>query len=284
MNIGRFQIDSLETSIFGLDGGAMFGVVPKVLWSKAYDKGDDKNRIPLQARLALLRFDDKIVLVDTGNGTKLSEKLAKIYAVDLNKSSVEKALANFNVKPQDVTDVILTHLHFDHSGGATKKIGDEIVPTFPNAKYYVQKEQYEWALNPSIKDRASYFDENYVPLKENGVLEVLDGEGEIFPGVSPIIVNGHTKGMQLIKISDGGETLLYCADLIPTSAHIPLPFVMGYDNEPLATIAEKKKILPRAREENWTLMYEHDAFIQASKVGADKKGFKAGEEVIITER
>ncbi|MFH1052569.1 MAG: MBL fold metallo-hydrolase [bacterium] len=282
MQIGKFQIDVIETGIFHLDGGAMFGVIPKALWSKSYHSGDELNRIPLEARLLLIRWEEKIVLVDTGNGTKLNPKIAARYGIDLTKSAVELHLRQFNIKPEHVTDVILTHLHFDHSGGATMVENGKIIPTFPNAKYYVQKEQYKWGINPTEKDRASFFPENYVPLKDMGMLELIDGDGEIFPGISVIKVSGHTKSMQLTKLHDEGKSILFCADLCPTAAHIPLPFVMGYDNEPLKTIEEKKVILPRAYEEETILVYEHDVFRQASKILNKDNTFSAGEDVIIT--
>ncbi len=283
MQIGKFQIDVIETGIFHLDGGAMFGVIPKNLWGKAYSMGDEFNRIPLEARLMLIRWDDKIVLVDTGNGSKLHPKIADRYGIDLSKSAVGLHLKQFNIQPEEVTDVLLTHLHFDHAGGATVFENKEIIPTFPNAKYFVQKEQYNWGINPSEKDRASYFPENYVPLKEMGMLELIDGDGEIYPGISMINVSGHTKSMQLTKVQDAGKSVLFCADLSPTAAHIPIPYVMGYDNEPLKTIEEKKIILPRAYEEGTILIYEHDAFRQASKIISNDKGFFAGEDVVITE-
>lgn len=281
MKIGLFEINLLDTGIFALDGGAMFGVIPKALWSKAYDQGDELNRIPLSARPLLIRRDGRNILVDTGNGSKLNDKLCKIYGIDKEKSSLEKALAPVGLKPEDISDVILTHLHFDHAGGATNLNDRKIIPALPNARYYVQKGQYEWAMNPSEKDRASFFNENYEPLKSMGVLELIDGPGELFPGIELIPVSGHTKDMQLVKVSENNETLLYCADLIPTAAHIGVPFVMGYDNFPMTTIEEKKKILPRALEENWILCYEHDAFREASRLNKTDRGFAMGEEVIV---
>ena len=281
MKIGKFQINTVETCIFYLDGGAMFGIIPKTIWSKNYDKGDELNRIPLSARLLIIRWEDKICLVDTGNGMKLNEKLQKIYNFDINNCDTSKILLPLGLNAEDITDVILTHLHFDHSGGATKFENGELMPSFPNAKYYVQKEQYEWGMNPSDKDRASFFKENYEPLKINGILELLDGEGELFPGIELITLYGHTKCMQAIKINDGGSTAFYPADLCPTTAHIGIPYVMGYDNEPLQTIAEKKKILPMAYEGNWTFIYEHDAYTQATKIISNEKGFFAGEKIDI---
>jgi glyoxylase-like metal-dependent hydrolase (beta-lactamase superfamily II) len=282
MNLGKFDIDVIDTGIFALDGGAMFGIIPKALWSKAYSPGDELNRIPLAARLMLVRYENRIILVDTGNGTKLDPKIAGRFGIDLDKSSLDNALKPFKLNPEQITDVILTHLHFDHAGGATKLENGKIVPTFPNAKYYVQKEQYDWAVKPSEKDKASYFQENYVPLKNEGILELIDGDGVLFPGISLTQVNGHTKSMQVVKIEDDGKSMLFCADLSPTSAHVPAHYVMGYDNFPLQGIEEKKRIFAQVYEEGTIVVYEHDAFKQATKVLSTEKGFSAGEEIVIT--
>lgn len=283
MQLTNISIDLLDTGIFSLDGGAMFGVVPKVMWAKAYHPGDELNRIPLSARPVLIRTNDKNILIDTGNGTKVNEKMRKIYSIDYEKSDIEKALHRLNLKAEDIHYVIFTHLHFDHCGGATKIIDNKIVPTFPNAKHIVQKDQLMWALNPTEKDRASFLKENFEPLLNEGLIETLDGSGELLPNIEVIPVFGHTKAMQLIKIKDENQTLLYCADICPTSAHINIPFVMGYDNHPLITIEEKKKILPQAYEENWILIFEHDAFKQAGKIKSTEKGFELSEEIIISE-
>ena len=283
MQFGKFSIELLNTGIFALDGGAMFGVVPKILWSKAYSRGDESNRIPLSAQPMLIRYDHKVILVDTGNGTKLSDRLCEIYGIDKSKSDIVRALAKFNVKAEDVTDVILTHLHFDHAGGGTTSDGKEIVPTFGNAKYYVQKSHFDWALNPSEKDRASFFRDNYMPLLNNSVLEFTENESEIFPGIRVLPVNGHTEGMQLVKLDSEGKTILYCADLCATSAHVPIPYIMGYDNYPMKTLEEKKRIITRAHEENWLMVYEHDAFVQASYIEKNDRGYFAAEKVIISE-
>lgn len=283
MDIGRFKIDVLDTGIFALDGGSMFGVVPKSLWAKAYHPGDELNRIPLSARPLLVRWNNKKILIDTGNGDKISDKLAQIYSIDKTKSSLEKALRDFNIKPEEIDAVIFTHLHFDHAGGATKKVDNKIIPVLPNARYYVQKEHFEWAKNPTEKDRASFFLDDFMPLYSDGLLETIDGVGEIFPGISVIPVYGHTKAMQTIKITDEGKTLYYCADLCPTNAHVPVPYVMGFDNYPLTAIEEKKKILPQAYEEQWIVCYEHDVFYQGSKIDSTDKGFISGEKIKITE-
>lgn len=284
MKSGKYQIDIVDTGIFGLDGGAMFGVVPKALWKKAYNEGDEENRIPLAAKPLLIQFDDKKILVDTGNGTKYDEKFQKIYKIDVLSSDFDIALKPFNITRNDITDVILTHLHFDHAGGATISLNGELQPTFPSAKYYVQKEQYNWGLNPKMKDRGSFMSNDFIPLKEDGLLELIDGEGKIFDDITVYPINGHTRAMQMVKLNTGVDNFLYLCDLSPTKAHIPYSFGLGYDNFPLTTLEEKQKYFPIAFEEQWTLIFEHDAFFQAAKLIDTPKGFRPGEEIIITEK
>jgi len=277
------KIYLIETGQFRLDGGAMFGVVPKTLWERAYNPGDEKNRIPLQARILLIQKDGRNILVDCGNGTKFDDKKKSIYDINFETSEPNNFLEPYGLKPTDITDVILTHLHFDHCGGATSIENGKVVPSFPNAKYYVQREQYNHAMNPTLKDAASFFQENYLPLKENGLLELLDGDGDILPGITLITVDGHTPKMQMVKITDENTTYLYLADLIPTSAHIPLPYILAYDNYPLTTLKEKGKLLPIIMENDWTVIFEHDAFVSAGKISFDetKRSFKLGEKVTI---
>lgn len=281
MTIGPYQIHALETGRFALDGGAMFGVVPKNLWSRAYHPGDEQNRIPMAARLLLVRWADRIALVDTGNGTKLSEKQQSIYALDYSRWSLESSLAEHSLTAGDITDVILTHLHFDHVGGATVMDGSTAIPAFPNASYYVQKNHFDWAMNPSEKDRASFMRENYLPLVDAGVLNFTDGDTELFPGLSLQCFHGHTPFLQMIRISDEKMTLVFPADLMPTHAHIPIAYGMGYDNFPLTTIDEKKRVLPDAAEHEWIVVFEHDAIVPAGIVGRNEKGFHLARAVEI---
>lgn len=283
LRIGRFSIDVVETGRFGLDGGAMFGVVPKPLWERAYHAADAANRIPMAARALLIRWDSHVVLVDTGNGTKMPQKERQIYALDTSRFSLDGSLHQLGLRPEDITAVILTHLHFDHAGGSTAVTDrGELVPTFPNARYYVQRDHLRWAQQPTEKDRASFRAEDFEPLLSAGLLETLDGEGELFPGIHLLVVHGHTRAMQLVLVQDAGESLLYCADLCPTAAHVPYPYIMAYDNFPLTTLEEKKRILPQAYEEGWILCFEHDAFVQAARLQPTAKGFAAGEPLVIT--
>jgi glyoxylase-like metal-dependent hydrolase (beta-lactamase superfamily II) len=278
MKIANYEISIIETGYVSLDGGAMFGVVPKSLWSKS-NPADDLNRIILAMRLMVIKSDDRLIITDTGVGKKMNDKLSKIYNVDHSKYDLFNSLSEKNINFEDITDVIVTHMHFDHIGGATYFDNDKHLQlTFPNATHHVQKKHWDWAMNPSEKDGASFMKENYVPINDHGKLNLLDGPGELFPGIEMVVVNGHTPAMQLPKISDEKNTLFYCADLFPTAAHIPLPYIMGFDVEPMTTLAEKKKILPKAVEENWTLLFEHDPYNIAGKVEQTDKGFKLGEK------
>ncbi len=273
MKIGDYKLHSVQTGLFKLDGGAMFGVVPKNLWQKT-NPADSMNRIDMCTRALLLDNGKRKILIDNGVGYKLSEKINKIYDVDFSEFTLEKSLEKLNLKREDITDVILTHLHFDHAGGSTYFDESKNVKlSFPNATYYVQKKQYEWALNPSERDRASFFPENYKPLEEKKVLHFTDDEFKFDEFITLLPVNGHTNHMQMIKISDGENILLYTADLIPTAGHVPAPYIMGYDLFPLTTLEEKHKYLKEASENNWTVFFEHDPYNECAKVGFGEKGY-----------
>ncbi len=278
MNIAGYEIFTVQTGYVSLDGGAMFGVVPKVLWEKS-NPADEKNRIKLALRTLVIKNDSRTIIVDAGIGEKMNEKLSKIYNVDHSEIDLIKGLAEKGIAPEDITDVIITHLHFDHVGGATYYADGELKLTFPNATYHVQGEQWYWANNPSEKDRASFMVENFKPILEAGRLHELDGPGELFPNIEVMVVYGHTHGMQMPKISDGEKTLLYCSDLMPTASHIPLPFIMAYDNNPLTTLEEKKRLLPQAVQGNWILVFEHDPYRPAGFVEHTDKGYKLKEEI-----
>ena len=282
LKIGPYEIKAIPTGLFGLDGGAMFGTVPKVLWEKT-NPADDQNRIEMEARALLLDGGKgQRILIDCGiggdfiskYGEKLGAKFAEMFAVS-STNGVEESLAKQGLKPDDIDHVILTHLHFDHCGGATKAVGDKIVPTFPNARYYSQKANYETALAPNLREKASYYAPNFQPLMDAGVLELLDGAVEnLLPGISVQITDGHTVGQQTVRISDGKQTLLYCGDLIPTSTHVRLAWVMGYDLEPLKLIEEKRKALTPAASEGWYLFFEHDAYTDIARVEESRGDFQ----------
>ncbi len=276
MKIGKYKLSIIESGSFGLDGGAMFGIIPKPLWQKT-NLADEVNRVRLATRNLLLESDSRKILIDTGMGSKWDEKLKNIYAVD-EKLSMDLALAQKGLKVEDITDVILTHLHFDHTGGSTVKVNGKLQPAFPNAKYYVQKQNFEWALNPSDRDKGSYIKENFLPLYEEGVLNFIIGNAEFDDEIKMIVINGHTFGQLMVKISDGNNTFLYCADLVPFYSHIPLHYIMGYDLQPLVTLEEKKKFLKLALDENWKLFFGHDPEIAFASVK------KFGEGYIVDEK
>ena len=270
MEFGGYRCHAVEMCDFLLDGGAMFGVVPRPLWEKKIPP-DTKNRIPLKARPLLLQGHGRNILVDTGCGTKFSDKELAIYGVSATRSP-DEALAEFGVSTADITDVILTHLHFDHAGGSTHLENGVAVPSFPKATYYTQKRQLNWAKNPTLRDKASFFTENWAPMEKSGQLSVLDGNELPLPGVELLFSDGHTCAQQLPLIRDGKQGLLYCGDLIPTSAHIPTPWHMGYDNQPLLIMSEKERTLKDALAGNWTLFFEHDPTVAAATLKEGRKG------------
>ncbi len=266
MKIGSYAVSALETGIYALDGGAMFGVVPKLMWQEK-TTSDDRNRIPLALRTMLIQGEGRNILVDAGIGAKWSRKMLDLYGIEQPVQPLEDALAACNLTPADITDLIVTHLHFDHAGGATKyDLDRNVVPTLPNARVHIQKSNWDHAQHPNEKDRASYLPDNFIPLMEAGLVEMWEGECEILPGVTVIPSNGHTIGQQLVLVGRGYDAVLYCGDLIPTRAHLPIPWVMGYDLYPLTTIEEKKTLLRRASEEQWTLFFEHDPKITSCKI------------------
>jgi len=280
LKIGNYKLYSIETGRFALDGGAMFGVVPKNLWEKS-NPSDSANRISLALRSLLLQSENKLILIDTGIGSKFDENFSRIYKIDFSEYSLDKSLKAHGFSKADITDVIITHLHFDHSGGTTFIKSGSTELTFPQAMYHVQGEHWDWAINPSEKDRASFIKNDFQLLNTHKKLNKLSGPVELFPGIELIVMYGHTQGMQLAKIYDSENTLLYCSDLIPTSSHIPVPWVMAYDNNPLITMNEKNRLLPGAVKEEWILFFEHDPFLTASTVYLSEKGFGMKDEIRI---
>ena len=273
MRIGSYDLHAIETGEFALDGGAMFGVVPKTLWAKKIPV-DEKNRIDMRLRCLLLQGDGRNILIDCGMGDKWDAKMREIYRLDTSRYSIEKSLATHGLKTGDITDVVLTHLHFDHAGGSTKLENSKLVPTFSKAKYYVQKENLDWGRNPTEKDRASYLKDDWEPLLKEGVLQIVEGEKEILPGIHTKLFYGHTRAIQLPFLDDGKTKLFFCGDVIPTSVHLGVPWIMGYDNFPLITLEEKKKILKEAAKEKWILVFEHCPLIPAVQVEATERGYQ----------
>ncbi len=278
-HIGKWKIIPIESGDFRLDGGAMMGSVPRVLWEKE-NPPDELNRIDLALRCLLLDDGTNRILIETGMGPKISEKTRSMYNVVQPDHPLKEKLAEAGYSPEDITHVTNSHLHFDHCGGNTE-IDDKgnIVPAFPHARYFISEKNWKTAMNPGPRDRASYLKENFHPLMERGVLELLPDSGKIIEGVSILIVNGHTPGQQLIKIENEGETLLFCGDLVPLRSHLKLPWIMGYDLNASGTLEEKTRILNQAAEESWWLFFTHDPHTVMVRIKKGEKYFEVTEEI-----
>jgi len=282
--VGSFRIHALQAGLQHLDGGAMFGVVPKALWERKIP-ADAKNRIPLGMRCLLIEHPDGLVLVDTGAGNKESDKFHGIYGLengpvgDTGPTQLESALREAGFAAGDVTLVINSHLHFDHAGGNTR-LGEDgmVVLGFPNARYVARRGEWDWAHATNERTAASYFGRNYDPVQASGRLELVDDDDEILPGISLRRTPGHTPHHQGILVESGDERLFFVADLAPTTAHVPLPWIMGYDVEPLVTLETKRRLWAEAADEGWTVMFEHDAVNAFGRIVADGKGY--GCEVV----
>jgi glyoxylase-like metal-dependent hydrolase (beta-lactamase superfamily II) len=274
--VGKFRCHTLEGGLQRLDGGAMFGVVPKPLWERQIP-ADERNRIPLAMRCLLVEHDDGLVLVDTAVGTKEDQKFIDIYGIEAAgrnaPSQLEDALLELGHRPADIKWVINTHLHFDHAGGNTWRApvegGEEegaLNLTFPNATYVVQRGELEFARNTNERTRASYFPPNFEPIATAGRFRLLNGDQQILPGISARLTPGHVPWHQAVLVEDAGETAAFVADLIPTSAHMRLPWIMGYDLEPLRTLETKRTLLREAVQEEWILVFEHDPVVAWGRV------------------
>jgi glyoxylase-like metal-dependent hydrolase (beta-lactamase superfamily II) len=272
------KIDLFNISNFKVDGGAMFGVVPKVLWSRVYS-ADTNNLIVLTLRSLIVETDGHVILVDTGWGDKQDEKFFRHVHLHGGEGLIG-GLKKRGYRPEDITDVFLTHLHADHCGGCVRKsaggTGFELV--FPEATYHVSRSQWEWAVRNNLREADSYPEENILPLEQSGHLNLIDGEGELFPGFSSLICYGHTPGLMIPVIRYKDITLVYTGDLIPTLAHIPLIWNMSYDIESLKTIDEKERLLKRAIEENHILVFQHDEHFECCTVEMTPKGIRAKEK------
>ena len=276
--LGSLVCHTIEGGIQRLDGGAMFGVVPKPLWQRRIP-ADDRNRIQLQMRCLLIEHPDGLVLIDTGAGNKDDQKFKDIYGLendgDPGPTALEDGIREAGHDPADVTWVINTHLHFDHAGGNTTKRPDgSIALSFPGATHVVQKGEFDFAATPNERIRASYLPANYQPVVEAGQFRFVIGEVEVLPGIFTLPTPGHTPHHQSILVTSGGETVCFLGDLCPTVAHLPAPWIMGYDLEPLVTLESKKRVLKRAAEEGWWLVFEHEPVVRRARVGVDpKKGW-----------
>jgi glyoxylase-like metal-dependent hydrolase (beta-lactamase superfamily II) len=274
-SVGDLELVSLTDGTFALDGGAMFGVIPKVLWSRVA-AADDRNRIPLAMRPLLVR-GRQTLLIDTGIGDKLDAKSRDIFAVD-RAVTLDGSLAAAGLTAADVDIVLATHLHFDHAGGFTVRGADGVVrPRFPNARYFVRRGEWDDAWHPHERNRASYLADNYASVEKSGQLTLVDDDAEIMPGVRTVRTGGHTAHHQLVRIESRGQTAVFMADLIPTAAHVPLPWIMGYDLYPMDTLAFKRSFLTEAATQEYLVFFEHEPAFAAGH-------FRTAGDAIVLER
>ena len=282
MKIGKYDLYSVETSEFGLDGGAMFGIIPKPVWEKKVS-ADELNRVNMVTRSLLLVSEEKKILIDTGNGTKWEEKYKQIYDINTDQYNIEKSLGKYGFSSEQITDVICTHMHFDHIGGNTKIKSGKVVPTFPNAKYWISQENWKLANHPSQKDAGSFIEHDWKVLAENQMIEIIDGRETFIEGIETFVTHGHTPGLLHPIVSDGSNKLFYGADIFPMAAHIPIPWVMAYDVQPVVTMEEKQKLLQKMDYEDWILFFEHDPHIQACTVHKGEKHYKLNKRIQISD-
>ncbi|HRH42350.1 MAG TPA: MBL fold metallo-hydrolase [Pyrinomonadaceae bacterium] len=263
MILGDYRVEIIPDTEFRLDGGAMFGVVPRVIWERVCPP-DEFNRIRMNMNCLFIETPTEKILIETGIGEKWSEKHLQMYGIHREKPFAQSLFELTGYTPEDITIVVNTHLHFDHAGGNTRQrdgeIGrqDEIISSFPNARYFVSKSEFDQAENPHERHRASYLRENWGCLVESGQLELKPDNYEVVEGLTMETVRGHSETMQCVRLNRGGETLYSFADLIPTRHHLPLAWVMGYDLYPVETLEAKKKLLPQALAENWLCFFYHD--------------------------
>ena len=300
MRVGDYEVELIPLGRFAMDGGGMFGIVPMALWSRAYPHVDDSNRIELVTWALLIRGQGRILVADAGVGDKLEPKREQQFALQQETRALERALAARGINPEDVTDFVYTHLHFDHAGGSTRRgtpLGRDgggadasVVPVLPRARHYVQRAQLAWARNPSDKDRASYLPENWEPVIAAGLLDELDGPTEILPGIEVRPVDGHTAAMQLIIVHGsvegtgaipGSSGLLFSVDLVQTAAHLPPHYVAAYDNHPLLAIEEKRRLLTEAAERRWIVCFVHDPFTPAAVLRQGARGVEVEQVVTL---
>jgi glyoxylase-like metal-dependent hydrolase (beta-lactamase superfamily II) len=278
------KLYTINTGYFKLDGGAMFGVVPKSIWNKL-NPADENNLCSWALRCLLIEDGDKLILIDNGNGTKQDEKFFSHYYLH-GDDTLEKSLAKYGFGKDDITDVILTHLHFDHCGGSIDRVNNKLIPAFRNATYWSNKRHWDWAVHPNDREKASFLKENILPIQESGRLKFIEiseakagrlGSSLFNSTISLRFVNGHTESMMLPQIIYKDKTIMFMADLLPSVAHIPIPYVMAYDMFPLTTINEKKFFLKEAIENNYILFFEHDPQYECCNLQQTERGIRAKE-------
>lgn len=275
------QLHTIETGNFKLDGGAMHGIVPKSLWEK-HNPADSKNLCSWAMRCMLIEVDNRRILIDTGIGDKQDEKFFSHYYLH-GEGSLAQSLHQAGLDADDITDVFLTHLHFDHVGGAVRRVSKQLVPTFKNATYWSNEKHWEWAVKPNAREKASFLKENIMPLQESGQLKFIPTEEDFqfATGFQVKFVSGHTESMMLPFIDYKGQKILYCADLLPSVAHLPTAWVMAYDTRPLLTLEEKARLITQAQAENWLLYFEHDAHNEMCQLINTEKGIRVGERMTL---
>jgi glyoxylase-like metal-dependent hydrolase (beta-lactamase superfamily II) len=269
------KLFSINTGYFRLDGGAMFGVVPKSLWQKL-NPPDENNMCNWAMRCMLIEDGNSLILVDNGMGNKQNQKFFGHYYLN-GDDSLEKSLSKNGFSKDDITDVFLTHLHFDHCGGSIEKAGDKLVPAFKNATYWSNEKHWEWATNPNDREKASFLKENILPIKESGQLKFINTKDgiEFAKNIKVRFVSGHTESMMLPQIEYKDKTIIYMADLIPALAHIPIPFIMAYDTRPLETLIEKKALLAEAQQKDFILFFEHDPEVECCNLQLTDRGVRS---------
>ncbi len=271
MQFGEFEVYSISDGLFRLDGGAMFGVVPKVLWQST-NEPDTNNRILLGLNCLLIKTKNENILVDTGVGQNFDEKFAGMFSIDHDKGELIRGLSKHDLSPEDITKVVMTHLHFDHSGGNCKldESGRE-VSVFPNAVYHMRQGEFEYANNPDPRSKGSYLKKNWQALEKSGQIELNKDDAEIIPGVSVELAAGHTRDHQVVKVRSENKTACFLGDLVPTQSHLKTPYVMGYDLYPNTTMEVKARVLQQAFKENWLLLFEHSPNLKAGYL-VEKEG------------
>ena len=280
------QLFSINTGFFKLDGGAMFGVVPKSIWNKV-NPADENNLCSWALRCLLIQDGDRLILIDNGNGDKQDAKFFSHYHLH-GEDTLEKSLTKYDFHRDDITDVILSHLHFDHCGGTIRRDGDRLVPNFKNATVWSNEEHWQWATHPNDREKASFLKENILPIQENGQLKFIPipnrenplrqlGSANFTDSISIRIADGHTRAMMLPQIQYKDRTIVFMADLLPSQGHIPLPYVMGYDMFPMTTLDEKKTFLEEAVDNNYILFFEHDPKVECCTLQRTEKGIRPKE-------
>ncbi len=283
VKINFMKIYPVETGNLRLDGGAMFGVVPKVLWQKVYPC-DENNLCNWAMRCMLVVDGERRILIDNGIGEKQDEKWLRHYHLN-GEDTLEKSLAAVGFAPENITDMIITHMHFDHCGGSVKwnADGTGFDLTFPNATYWTSKQQFDWATNPNRREEASYLKENILPIQESGKLKLIDKEGEHIPNITFNLYNGHTEGQVIPHIRYNGKTIVFMADLMPSAAHIPMPWIMAYDTRPLETLKDRERFYSEALANDYILFLEHDLYYEACTLQQTPKGVRVAQKGKLSE-